>query len=287
MIETRASILKQTITRTIVELALFKKNGQAFEDLFTSVSKQRWGPDFEPWKPQGNLGDLKCDGYLVSEKTVFQSHAPEKQNPSKTKAKIQGDFEGAKSNFGDDMEKWVFVHNQDALPASCGALLNELRRKNNKVEIECWLRDDVLEFMMQLDPNKLATVFPELLSVDTEMLSKERDAVADLTAVDVVPKGGTERLDEALDALGADDVDIRRRILGSCVWLDPIPISRAISLLEEKGYDANAISSNLDRLENEGLVQVTSEHILPKDLEICQEAASYLSDEFIELLGMQ
>jgi hypothetical protein len=57
--------------------ALLEKKGSAFEELFVQAAIVLWGDDFEPWKPQGPVGDFKCDGYLVSEQTVFQCNAPE------------------------------------------------------------------------------------------------------------------------------------------------------------------------------------------------------------------
>ena len=276
----------------MVENALLKRKGKAFEDLFSNVSKHHWGEDFEPWKPQGRFGDFKCDGFWVPEKTVFQCHAPEQQIPSETKSKILRDFSGAKEHFGADLKKWVFVHNLHELPAGCGDLLKDLRRDNNEIELRCWLLQDIPEFILRLDPNKLAIVFPELLSVGEEDVSKQRSSdvsvVADLAASQAPNnEGGTDRLDQVLVDLGVDDIDIRRRILGSCVWLDPMPIVRGFNLLKERGYDDPAIDSNLHRLKSEGFVQVTSSHILPKDREVCQEAANILADEFIELLRAQ
>ena len=61
----------------MLENALLEKKEQAFEDFFVRAGTTLWGPDFEPWRPQGRLGDMKCDGYLISEKAVFQCYAPE------------------------------------------------------------------------------------------------------------------------------------------------------------------------------------------------------------------
>jgi hypothetical protein len=81
-----------------LENFLLKKKGQAFEDFFSDIAKQTWAENFEIWKPQGPLGDFKCDGYQVQEKTVFQCYGPEIPEPSKTAAKIRADFEGAKKH---------------------------------------------------------------------------------------------------------------------------------------------------------------------------------------------
>ncbi|HAM47038.1 MAG TPA: hypothetical protein DCO73_04800 [Alphaproteobacteria bacterium] len=77
-----------------MENILLKKKGQAFEDIFSDIAKHTWSENFEIWKPQGSLGDFKCDGYQVPEETVFQCYGPEIPEPSKTAAKIRADFEG-------------------------------------------------------------------------------------------------------------------------------------------------------------------------------------------------
>ena len=137
-----------------------KKTGQGFEDLFTDLAKRHWGEDFEPWKPQGRLGDFKCDGYQVSTETVFQCHGPELPDPAKTATKIQKDFDGAKTHFAGRIKKWIFVYNQRELPAGCGKLIGDIREQNPKIKINVWLRDDVQQFALRLSPESLATLFP-------------------------------------------------------------------------------------------------------------------------------
>ena len=58
-----------------------------------------------------------------------------------------------------------------------------------------------------------------------------------------------------------------------------------MALLSDKGYAEATVSTNIERLNQEGLVKVTNLHILPHDERICMEAANSLADEFIEILG--
>ncbi|VAX03952.1 hypothetical protein MNBD_ALPHA03-1741 [hydrothermal vent metagenome] len=121
--------MAQLLETLWLENILLKKPGQGFEDLFTDLAKHHWGEDFELWKPQGRLGDFKCDGYQVSTRTVFQCHGPEQPKPTTTASKIQRDFDGAKKHFDNRMEKWVFVYNQRELPAVSGKLIGDLREQ--------------------------------------------------------------------------------------------------------------------------------------------------------------
>lgn len=46
--------------------------GLAFQDLFASVMAKGHPEDFMPCRPWGSIGDRKNDGYLKSERTLFQ-----------------------------------------------------------------------------------------------------------------------------------------------------------------------------------------------------------------------
>ena len=272
---------------------LLEKRGQGFEDLFSEIAKHTWGENFEIWKPQGRLGDFKCDGYQVQEKTVFQCYGPEIPDPSKTAAKINTDFQGAKKHFGDAMTKWVFVYGQRELPAACGKLLNELRGQNQTIEIRCWCHDDLLRFAMALEPDRLNAIcglglddhkfddaimeaLDELVSEHKKLPKEQGNAEA------VISNQPT--LEQALDDIAANDREIRRRILGYSMWLEPMPKERASDLIHEHELDVEAIEPNLERLVQMGLVRVTSSHILPLNKAICGEAAEIYSDEFIAKL---
>jgi hypothetical protein len=276
-----------------LENILLKRKGQSFEDFFSDLAKHTWGADFEIWKPQGNLGDFKCDGYHVPEKTVFQCYGPEKPDPSRTLSKISADFQGAKKHFGDAMRKWVFVYGQRDLPATCAKLLVELRAKNPEIEIRSWCFDDLMNFGLALPLERLGSVCGTGLQGN-----KLHDAIIDAMDQLVaehrkVPKeqpaeqkalSNQPTLEQALDDIEANDREIRRRILGYCMWLEPMSKARASDLIKEHGLDGEAIEPNLERLVQMGLVRVTALHILPLNKAICGEAAEIYADEFIAKL---
>ena len=75
----------RVLFNVFLEYALLEKKGQEFQAFFVRAATTLWERDFQPWRPQGNLGDWKCDGYRISEKAVFQCYAPEQFEASKVK----------------------------------------------------------------------------------------------------------------------------------------------------------------------------------------------------------
>ena len=193
------------------------------------------------------------------------------------------------------MTRWVFVYNQRELPAASGKLIDNLRVQNPGVDIKVCLRDDIHGFALRLTPEQLAIVLPGLQGdhkISEIMLQAINDLVSERAAASDVAMVGTHpahtnqvTLDQALGALGDDDRAIRQRILGYCKWFDPLTIQQGISLLADRGFAEGAVFTNIERLNQIGMVKVTSLHILPQDERICMEAANSLADEFIELLG--
>ncbi|MEM8796519.1 MAG: hypothetical protein AAGE61_13200 [Pseudomonadota bacterium] len=272
-----------------MENILLKKKGQGFEDIFSDIAKHAWSEKFEIWKPQGSLGDFKCDGYHVPEKTVFQCYGPEIPEPSKTAAKIRADFEGAKKHFGDRMAKWVFVYNQRDLPATCGKLLGELREKNPDIEVNCWCLDDLLGFAMNLSPERLSIVCGIGLR-DHRFQDATLKALDEFVAENKSPSSqengsasqtNQPTLKQALDDIAAQDREIRRRLLGYSMWLEPMSKQQAYNIVADLGLNVASIDPNAKRLAQMGLVRVTGSHILPVNLRVCNEAAETFADEFI------
>lgn len=284
--------MAHAIEAIVLENILLKKKGQGFEDIFSDIAKHTWSENFEIWKPQGPLGDFKCDGYHVPEKTVFQCYGPEIAEPSKTAAKIRTDFEGAKTHFGTRMAKWVFVYNQRDLPATCGKLLGELREKNPDIEINCWCLDDLLGFAMALSPERLSIVCGIGLHGHKfqDATIKALDELVAEHKKPTIQDGGSASptnqptLEQALDNIEVQDREIRRRILGYSMWLEPMSKEQANEMIVEAGLDVSALDPNMERLAQMGLIRVTGSHVLPVNKRICNEAAEIFTDKFIARL---
>ena len=98
--------------------AFLEKKGSEFQDWFVKLAGYAFGSDFEAVRPYGNQGDLKCDGRRRGTGTIFQCYAPDQMNAAKFNTKIDQDFRGAHLHWGNNMTKWVLVHNDGrGLPA--------------------------------------------------------------------------------------------------------------------------------------------------------------------------
>ena len=190
------------------------------------------------------------------------------------------------------MKSWIFVYNQSEIPAACGKLLGDLRESNPGISINFWLRTDLLKFALELGPQDLAILLPNLQK-DTEIDEMLMNALSDLVNAHSVPnhsevsvptRTNQVTLTQALERIGDDDRAIRVRLLAYSKWLDPLGKERANALLVDKGFAEASIETNLDRLHQEGLLNVTGNHVLPLDDRICSEAADEMADEFFELL---
>jgi len=278
----------------MLENALLQHRGQAFEDFFVKAANVLWGQDFEPWRTQGSFGDMKCDGYRISEKTVFQCFAPEQFVASKVLNKIQSDFSGARDSFGNKMQKWVFVHNhKGGLPTKADMYVLELRDEHPNIKIEIWTPDNLIQLLLDLPNNKLGNLFPHLPSGQNfskaaresfeKSIKENRVAVP---GIDAGPEYQLNRLalDDALDTFGEDDRDVRRRVLGYSRWFEPVNKIEIFKKLAGFGHEQELIENNAQRLREADLIQITENHYLPMNVEICQQAAESLMDEILQNL---
>ena len=278
----------------MLENALLEKKEQAFEDFFVLAGTSLWKQDFEPWRPQGRLGDMKCDGYRISEKAVFQCHAPEKFEASKVAAKIRADFVGARDNFGAKMQKWVFVHNhKDGLPAEAAMLVLELREGHPNITIETWTPHDLIQQILKLPESDIGILFPTLVKgqnlseATLELLEKfVKENRTTAPGIDVEPQYQLNRLplDDALDELDEVDREVRRRVLGYSRWYDPAHKAEVFEKLAVLGHEQELVENNAQRLRDGGLIQITENHYLPLNEEICQQAAFSLMPEILREL---
>lgn len=115
-----------------------RSKGNAFQTLFENVMSKRYPKDFRPCSPWGKVGDMKNDGFLPSERILFQVYAPNELTAAEAKKKIEEDFNGALAHWGKDFDTWAFVYNGSALPAPIQQVINELERNHTGRTIELW-----------------------------------------------------------------------------------------------------------------------------------------------------
>lgn len=126
------------------ENEFLRAKGDAFQTLFERLMGLAYKADFMACRPWGNQGDRKNDGFLKSERRLFQVYAPNEMNAAKVKAKIKEDFAGAKEHWAIHFDKWVFVHNAtDGLPPHVQRLLLDFETANPGVRIEPWSLEEL------------------------------------------------------------------------------------------------------------------------------------------------
>ena len=177
--------------------AFLREKGKAFEAFFSKIMSHAFIGDFVPVRPYGAKGDLKCDGYRQSDKTVFQCYAPDSTKIAVLLTKMDKDFLGAVAHWGKDMERWEFVHNDGrGLPAPAVQKLNELHQLHPAVTLTELSEAALRSIAMALELHQLEDLFgavpsgrtleqldflalrPVLMSIER----KEPDANASVTA---------------------------------------------------------------------------------------------------------
>jgi hypothetical protein len=131
------------------ENAFLREKGKAFETLFARIMAHGFAGDFQPVRPYGAKGDLKCDGYRASDRTVFQCYAPDSTKLRDLLAKIDEDFHGAVAHWGQRLHRWTFVHNDiRGLPAKAVQKLAELEGTNPKIQIGTFVEAEMRSVAM-------------------------------------------------------------------------------------------------------------------------------------------
>lgn len=116
-----------------------RAKGIEFQSFFEKLMGYAYRGDFMACRPWGNRGDRKNDGFLKSERRLFQVYAPDEMTERDAIKKINEDFEGAKTHWGEYFDKWVFVHNAaDGLPPHVQQLLLDFEKASNGITLETW-----------------------------------------------------------------------------------------------------------------------------------------------------
>jgi hypothetical protein len=121
------------------ENVFLRVKGNEFQTFFNRLMGLAYKADFMPCRPWGNIGDRKNDGFLKSDRRLFQVYAPNEMEAKKAIDKITEDFEGAKPEWGKHFDKWSFVHNAiDGLPPHVQEFILDFESANPGIILEPW-----------------------------------------------------------------------------------------------------------------------------------------------------
>jgi hypothetical protein len=194
------------------EILFLRAKGDEFQTFFERLMGLAYKADFMACRPWGNVGDRKNDGFLKSERRLFQVYAPNEMTAKEAIAKITEDFEGAKVHWGTHFDKWVFAHNAiDGLPPHVLTLLLDLEKANPGITLEPW------------------------------SLEEFRLIFRKLTSDDLIPWLGAAPSDETKASLGFSDLRPVLETLGS----RPAPSDAAVRDVPMGKIEANALSESI------------------------------------------
>ena len=116
-----------------------RAKGEAFQTLFERLMGLAYKTDFMACRPWGNQGDRKNDGFLRSERRLFQVYGPNEMTAADALNKITEDFDGAKEHWHKLFDKWTFVHNAiDGMPPHVHAFVLSFEKNNSDITLDLW-----------------------------------------------------------------------------------------------------------------------------------------------------
>jgi len=93
------------------DLDYSSKTANEFQAFFNAIMIARYPSDFVPTRTWGQVGDQKCDGYILSSGAFYQVYAPDELNAVAAIKKMRNDFAGAldRQHFSGQFAKRLFV----------------------------------------------------------------------------------------------------------------------------------------------------------------------------------
>lgn len=152
--------------RIALERDFLKKKGNAFQDYFADIMEMRYPGDFIRSRPWGSSGDRKNDGYLPSQRTLFQVYAPNEMSASEAVSKIDEDFHGALLHWRQYYDKWIFVHNsRQGLGPDVIQKFLQLSAEHPEITTSSWGFEEVGKIALSLPENDLIVLLGGIIAL--------------------------------------------------------------------------------------------------------------------------
>jgi hypothetical protein len=184
--------IQQAYFEAKFENAFLKAKGDAFQDFFEKLMGLAYKADFMACRPWGNAGDRKNDGFLKSERRLFQVYAPNEMTAALAISKIRDDFEGAKAYWGNLFDKWVFAHNaDDGLPPHVQRVLLDFEQENPGITLQPWCLVEFLVVFRRLSLEDMQSWFGAAPNAETsaKLGFKDLQVVLETLAAQPQPYG--------------------------------------------------------------------------------------------------
>jgi hypothetical protein len=156
---------KRAWYRVVLERDYLKKRGNAFQDFFADIMEKRYPGDFVRVRPWGNAGDRKNDGYLRSQRSLFQVYAPNEMTSAEATTKIEADFHGALPYWEQFFDTWIFVHNSSqGLGPDVLRTLLELSREYAAISTTSWGFEEISRVALSLAEDDLIALLGGIIA---------------------------------------------------------------------------------------------------------------------------
>lgn len=167
-------------------ILFLESKGDSFQRLFEKLMLKVHPNDFMACRPWGKVGDRKNDGYLPSERNLFQVYAPNEMSAVEAIKKIKEDFEGAKVHWGTYFDEWTFVYNGDGrLGPHIIEEFSNLRQNNPEIKISLCGYEEMLAKFRQLSIQDLESWFGPSVTIEASISLGYSDLMAVLTHISV------------------------------------------------------------------------------------------------------
>lgn len=275
--------LQQAYYELQFENLFLKSKGNTFQEFFEKLMGLAYKTDFMACRPWGNRGDRKNDGFLKSEKQLFQVYAPNEMKESEAIKKITEDFEGAKEHWSTLFNKWAFVHNaENGLPPHVQKTLLDFEQANQGVTIDSWGLEELRTVFREISVEDKIIWLGSAPTVKTKIKLGFNDLqpVLENLAIQSIPtnlqvkdvpqgKIAANALSESIATLikeGMSKTDLVRQFFES--WHNPLfgeaiaeSFRKQYQSIKEQGLTPNAIFSELQSWAG-GEKRGTAEHEL-------------------------
>ncbi len=154
--------------RLMFQNQLSKLAGMAFQNRFSEIMMYA-DPNFQPVKPQGNIGDRKNDGHDPIAGKYYQVYSPEVFDEASAIKKLEADFTGLISHWGDKavypngVQEFWFVLNDHYRVVPGGypttiATLEKLKQKFELKQCGLFLSKHLEDVLLGLPEDKIIAV---------------------------------------------------------------------------------------------------------------------------------
>ncbi|MDU2291138.1 MAG: ABC-three component system protein [Clostridium celatum] len=215
------------LIRIMFQNKIYSSDAQEFENLFTKIMGYRYH-DFRTVKPQGPLGDMKNDGYILDAGVFYQVYGPEDIGRSIDTSiyKLKEDSEGLIDKWSNEVKinKFNYVVNDKYKGANVtvhkkllklDSILEQIAT-DNKIKTGLIVAKDLENILFELDEDSIVAIVGlpprtnAIYDVDYNALNEVVNHILNLPAKDYTDELYVPEFDEKIKFNGLSKIIARR-----------------------------------------------------------------------------